>query len=168
MQVFIMRHGEAVSQAASDSQRALTSNGRQQSQHMASWLLAQQISVEQILVSPYRRAIQTADAMRQVIAEQAPASINRWQQYHIQHTLTPNGDAGQVSTDLRLLAAQGISSLLVISHLPLVGYLVADLCPPQPPMMFATSAISCITLADHGNGVLNWYLSPDQLPALAG
>lgn len=43
--------------------------------------------------------------------------------------LTPCGDVGLVSAYLQALANEGIATALLISHLPLVGYLVSELCP---------------------------------------
>jgi phosphohistidine phosphatase len=49
--------------------------------------------------------------------------------------LTPCGDVGLVSAYLQALCNEGVSSALVISHLPLVGYLVSELCPGETPPM---------------------------------
>ena len=46
---------------------------------------------------------------------------------------------------LEALAKTGVGSVLVISHLPLVGYLVSELCPEEAPPMFATSAIAGVS-----------------------
>jgi phosphohistidine phosphatase len=53
--------------------------------------------------------------------------------------------------------------VLVISHLPLVGYLVSELCPGETPPMFTTSAIASVTLDESGKGVYNWQMSPCNL-----
>lgn len=54
--------------------------------------------------------------------------------------------------------------MLVISHLPLVGYLVSALCPQEAPPMFATSAIACIEYdIDSACGKLEWQVSPSKL-----
>ena len=77
--------------------------------------------------------------------------------------LTPCGDVGLVSAYLQALANEGTSSVLVISHLPLVGYLVSELCPGETPPMFTTSAIASVTLDESGKGVYNWQMSPCNL-----
>jgi phosphohistidine phosphatase len=61
------------------------------------------------------------------------------------------------------LSHEGVASVLVISHLPLVGYLVAELCPGETPPMFTTSAIANVTLDESGKGVFNWQMSPCNL-----
>lgn len=55
-----------------------------------------------------------------------------------------------------------VDNLLINSHLPLVGYLVADLCPTQAPPMFVTSAMVGVELMD-GNGKVLWQQAPHLL-----
>lgn len=157
MQVFIMRHGAAAPEASNDSLRALTPEGREQSRRMAHWLRQQAVKIDQLLVSPFLRARQTLEVLREVL------SLPENEQ--VQEMLTPNGDPQQIADYLRLLADQGVCQLLIVSHLPLVGYLVAELCPPQAPLMFATSAITSVTLPVKGHAVVNWQMSPGRLPA---
>ena len=45
MQVFIMRHGDAALDAASDSVRPLTTNGCDESRLMANWLKGQKVEI---------------------------------------------------------------------------------------------------------------------------
>ena len=61
MQVFIMRHGDAALDAASDSVRPLTTNGCDESRLMANWLKGQKVEIERVLVSPFLRAEQTLE-----------------------------------------------------------------------------------------------------------
>ncbi|MCL6408333.1 phosphohistidine phosphatase SixA, partial [Dickeya dadantii] len=64
MQVLIMRHGDAVLDAASDAVRPLSDGGRDESCQMACWLNEQDIDIERVLVSPYLRAQQTLDVVK--------------------------------------------------------------------------------------------------------
>jgi phosphohistidine phosphatase len=156
MQVFIMRHGDAALNAANDSVRPLTECGCDESRLMAVWLKKGQAeSIERVLVSPYLRAEQTFA----VVSEE----LSFAGQTDILPELTPGGDADRVADYLNMLAVEGVSSVLVISHLPLVGYLVSALCPQESPPMFSTSAIASVTLdALTGKGTLNWQKSPCQ------
>lgn len=61
MQVFIMRHGDAALDAASDSVRPLTTHGCDESRLMANWLKGQKVEIERVLVSPFLRAEQTLE-----------------------------------------------------------------------------------------------------------
>ena len=167
MQVFIMRHGDAALDAASDSVRPLTTNGCDESRLMANWLKGQKVEIERVLVSPFLRAEQTL--------EEVGDCLNLPSSAEVLPELTPCGDVGLVSAYLQALTNEGVSaylqaltnegvaSVLVISHLPLVGYLVAELCPGETPPMFTTSAIASVTLDESGNGTFNWQMSPCNL-----
>ncbi len=160
MQVFIMRHGDAALDAASDAQRPLTLCGQDESRQIASWLSEQSVDIDQILVSPYLRARQTLEVVSEVMALPAESEV--------MPELTPGGDAAFICSYLQALAKEDCAAVLVISHLPLVGYLVAELCPGQCPPMFATSAIACIDLNGKSEkGTLDWQVSPSQLLAKA-
>ncbi|MDC9582553.1 phosphohistidine phosphatase SixA [Xenorhabdus sp. PR6a] len=158
MYVFIMRHGDAALDAVSDAARELTPRGCQESQKMAGWLSQQPSGIDCVLVSPYIRAEQTLKVVRENVALPDNEEILA--------ELTPSGDAALVASYLHVLLTQGHQSVLVVSHLPLVGYLVSELCPGQTPPMFATSSIACVEL-DHQTekGCLLWQTSPAQLAA---
>ena len=156
MQVFIMRHGDAALDAASDSVRPLTHCGCNESRQMANWLNGQAVNIERVLVSPYLRAEQTLSTVREGLT--LPVGQD------ILPELTPGGDPALVASYLQVLAKEGVASVLVISHLPLVGYLVSELCPQESPPMFATSAIASIDFnADSSSGKLEWQVSPSKL-----
>lgn len=155
MQVFIMRHGDAALDAASDSVRPLTTQGCDESRLMANWLKSQKVAIERVLVSPFLRAEQTLDVVGDC--------LNLPMKVEVMPELTPCGDVGMVSAYLQALANEGAESALIISHLPLVGYLVSELCPGETPPMFTTSAIASVTLDESGNGVFNWQMSPCNL-----
>lgn len=158
MQVVIMRHGDAALEAASDSARPLTDCGCDETVHMAAWLKARSVNIQRVLVSPYLRAQQTLEKMRQTLVLPAESDVLK--------ELTPGGDPAAVAQELLALAAEGISSVLVVSHLPLVGYLVAELCPGISPPMFATSAMASVELdAKTGKGTFDWQFSPCQVMA---
>lgn len=125
MQVFIMRHGDAALDAASDSVRPLTVCGCDESRQMATWLKGQKVDIERVLVSPYLRAEQTLE----IVGE----CMNLPKDVDVMPELTPCGDVGMVSAYLQALANEGVATALVVSHLPLVGYLVSELCPGETP-----------------------------------
>ncbi|ACR69925.1 phosphohistidine phosphatase SixA [Edwardsiella ictaluri] len=154
MQVFIMRHGEAALEAASDAQRPLTQAGHAESVRMAAWLASQAGKIDRVLVSPYLRAQQTLAAVREVLPLPGEAETL--------DDLVPGGDANVTASYLEVLSQQASQRVLVISHLPLVGYLVSALCPQEMPPMFSTSAIAAVTL-DGATGELEWQVSPSQL-----
>ena len=152
MKIVVMRHGDAVSGADNDASRALTELGLTQSRAMASWLAPQWSKFVKVLVSPYLRAQQTW----QGIAPLLPAH-----QVEVCDDLVPGGDASRVIDYLLALESE-CDSLLLVSHLPLVGHLVAELCPGVMPPMFVTSAMVAIELND-GQGKVLWQQAPHLL-----
>ena len=152
MKIIVMRHGDAVLGADDDAARSLTERGRQQSLAMSQWLGPQLPDIDRVLVSPYLRAQQTWQAISSVLPCGLVETLD---------DLVPHGDVTHASDYLRALEGEA-HTLLVVSHLPLVGYLVADLCPGVTPPMFATSAMAAIEL-QQGRGHLLWQHSPHLL-----
>ena len=152
MKIIVMRHGDAVLGADDDAARALTERGRQQSLAMSQWLVAQLPRIDRVVVSPYLRAQQTWQTISSVLPHGVVETLDE---------LVPHGHADRVSDYLRALEGE-VESVLVVSHLPLVGYLVAELCPGVTPPMFATSAMAAVEL-ESGLGRLLWQQSPHLL-----
>ncbi|AKZ65900.1 Phosphohistidine phosphatase SixA [Candidatus Palibaumannia cicadellinicola] len=134
-----MRHGDAVVKASNDLERHLTDKGRNDLRIIASFLREKLINIDIVLVSPYLRAIETLESLRKHMV--LPSSQK------VMSELIPNGNAQLVCSYIYKLNKKGISSLLLISHLPLISYIVAYLCPQEPPLVFIPSAVVCINLA---------------------
>ncbi|KLN96851.1 phosphohistidine phosphatase SixA [Moellerella wisconsensis] len=156
MQVYIMRHGDAVMHAASDAERPLSQKGRDESTIMAQWLEARQPHVDKVLVSPYLRAQQTLEVLTRSLTLPAEAEV--------MPQLTPSGNEEYIASYIGALASEGINAILIVSHLPLVGYLVAQLCPAEQPPMFSTSSIASIQFdTERQKGQLEWQIGPNQV-----
>lgn len=163
MQIIIMRHGEAILHANCDEARSLTPRGHDESCDVADWLKYRDINIERVLVSPYLRARQTLAAVRERLA------LPKEQVLPI---LTPTGNISCVMHHLRTLHFEGIESLLLISHLPLVGFLSSELCSgkaterrrSQPPLSFETSMLVCVEHdIEKMDGWVSWSIGPTQL-----
>lgn len=154
MKIYIMRHGQAGMNAKTDEQRPLTEQGIEESIHMARWLAPQLAAPLSLVIhSNYLRARQTWQA----IAPELPKAGKVEESGDI----TPYGDPALVASYLGALATQH-ESILMVSHLPLVGYLVQSLCPIAGAPMFATSGMACIEWQD-GKGVLLWLEGPHTI-----
>lgn len=132
-----MRHGEAEYYAAEDALRALTAAGQQQSVTVAQQLAASWHTLDLVLVSPYLRAQQTWSAI-QAVCPLGPEVITLPE-------LVPEADP---ATACAAILAYGeihqAQHILVVSHMPLLGYLLAEFIPGEIPLLFATSSISVI------------------------
>jgi len=150
-----MRHGQAEMMANSDSERALTDLGRAESEKMATSLAKQDITFDAVMVSPYLRAQQTWESVRPFFPEVANVETVK--------ALTPSGSARKSVNEILALQAMGMKSLLIVSHLPLVGYIVGELAPAAGVPAFPTSAVGHIELDDSGFGYLESLTRVSQL-----
>lgn len=140
MQIYIMRHGQAEMMAQSDAERNLTDIGREESELMAKYLLTLNVSIDAVLLSPYIRAQQTWQSVNPFFEDVSNIQTLT--------CLTPNGSAHQSVNELLALQAQGVKSVLIVSHLPLVGYIVGELAPAAGVPAFSPSAVGHIALSD--------------------
>ena len=133
MQLYIMRHGEARHQAISDIQRELTEYGISEVSDIANTI--QDEVFDAVIVSPFVRAKQTANVVVGLLKNQT-AVIEC-------SDITPCGNAGQVHDYIdALLAEFNYQKILIISHMPLISYLLAELTVDGHMPIFQTSAIA--------------------------
>ena len=129
MKVWILRHGEAQAQARTDAERNLTEHGRAEVLRSAAHLIGQPLGA--IIASPYVRAQQTAQLVRDVLGFQPEIRTVPW--------LTPDGDVQRV---LEKLDSDTDDDVLLVSHQPLVGSLISFLQhghQRQPQPMYTAS-----------------------------
>ena len=144
--LFIMRHGEAEAPRLDDKSRQLTPLGREQAKTTALWLKDQYCQkgiVDLALVSPYRRAKQTHDMVSlDIIANKVENNED----------IVPEGSPRLVSDYIDGL-------LLVVSHMPLVSYLVDELCQSYTTSLFSTASIAVIkySLKEHKGTLVTHY-----------
>ncbi|MGP1956491.1 MAG: phosphohistidine phosphatase SixA [Arsenophonus sp. NC-PE1-MAG3] len=156
MQIFIMRHGDASLNKINDKESELTLKGIDESKLMARWLAKQNLVFEQVFTSPYVRAVQTYQAMHPLL----PYSS----EHEVLAELTPNGDPQFIANYLQFLSYGGIRTALIISHLPLLSYMISVLCPQEIPSMFATSTIAYVEMdTEMRHAEYRWQRRPSQI-----
>ncbi|TDV57027.1 phosphohistidine phosphatase SixA [Pseudomonas graminis] len=111
MKVWILRHGEAKPQARTDAERELTAKGREEVLRSAAHLMGQPL--QRIIASPYVRAQQTAELVRQALGFTDAIVTVPW--------LTPDCNPHKV---LEQMGAYSAENVLLVSHQPLVGTLI--------------------------------------------
>ncbi|WP_417614886.1 phosphohistidine phosphatase SixA [Oceanisphaera sp.] len=155
MNIFIMRHGQAAATASTDALRPLTEQGRDEVCLMAQWLAPQVPKFDRVLVSPYLRTSQTWQQLSRYIAAS---------QVEVCDELTPDADADIAAS---LLLAYGDlhpgGNLLVISHMPIVGFLVESLCPATMAPIFVTSGIAKVSIGTGHGAVFDWLEGPHNI-----
>lgn len=152
MRIFIMRHGDAEAFAATDAERPLSELGQKQSLQAAKNCKQKEVvQFDLALVSPYLRAQQTWQILSQILTADKIEECD---------DITPYGDSESVVDYVCALAeVQTLESVILVSHLPLVGYLTADFVTGIHPPMFPTSAMVCIDYdLEARNGEIIWQL----------
>lgn len=104
-----MRHGEAEPVARTDAQRHLTPRGRKEASLSAAQLDGRPLAA--ILASPYVRAQQTAETVREVLGLRLPITTVPW--------LTPDSSPTEALRELDAFSGE----LLLVSHNPFLGEL---------------------------------------------
>jgi phosphohistidine phosphatase len=140
MRIFVMRHGQAQSFASSDQNRELTEHGRYEAETMANYLVRKKQHFDTIFVSPYVRAQQTAKIVQNTLSISAPFTTLDF--------ITPEDSALKVHHYIGGVFSDGELSnrkeqqILIVSHMPLVSYLVAEFTGGQHAPLFQTASIA--------------------------
>jgi len=151
----IMRHGEAEPQYLSDSERQLTAAGQAEVSQMAEWLHHHYSAFDRIFSSPYRRTQQTAALLVQKAVSTQAVEVNT--------DLVPEGNAQLVVDFLDMLYAENPQArILLVSHMPLVSFLVEAFTRSGQTPIFDTAGVACIDYHLH-RGVLLEYACPSLI-----
>lgn len=133
MQLIVMRHGEAEGFTVNgDAQRNLTHFGNHQALVAGKILVDTGVAIDELWVSPYNRAQQTAAAVMTSLPVPETKTLPG---------LTPDSSVNAVAD---LIARTDIDKLMIVSHQPLVGELIASLSGVSRyavPMMATASMV---------------------------
>ena len=152
-----MRHGEAESLGGRDKEGQLTPLGSSECAQVGRWISAIQPQVDYILTSPYIRVIQSLAALRSCWPSKG--AIVETHDY-----LIPQASAHKVASYLWDLAnSKTVDSVLVLTHMPLVSFLVEALDAGRQSPIFCTAGIACIELNTETQlGRLKWLKAPNE------
>lgn len=121
--------------ANSDKERHLNANGKEQALMQGTWLKSTALSFDKVLVSPYARALETFAQVNSVYDQTLSDKLDIWD------AITPYGDSGVVGNYLSMLVEDGLQNVLLISHLPLVGDIVKELCGRNPANFYPATIV---------------------------
>jgi phosphohistidine phosphatase len=155
MELYILRHGDALFDSVNDSLRSLSDLGRSQTAKLADRVIDLGIDVERAYVSSYLRAQQTASIVCSAFGD--PVLITN-------DDITPSGDPVAVADWLGELS---VPSVLLVSHQPFVGSLIEYLVEGQlssysasiAPMMTSSLAYLSMDVVAPGCADLHWIRS---------
>jgi phosphohistidine phosphatase len=163
--IYLMRHGIAADPApgVSDADRALTPDGMRKTTRVAVGLQKLEVAPDLILSSPLRRAEETARLVAEVLTQGT--------RIELYPALAGGVAAEEIAKGLR--PHRGLRELLLVGHQPDLGDLASYLMTgaaslaPLPFRKAGVAAISVGSLPPRAAGVLEWFLTPGQLRAIA-
>jgi phosphohistidine phosphatase len=156
MRVVLVRHGEAVDSrvASSDQDRWLTDDGRRTVHAVGKTLARMDLRFTQVLTSPLLRAVQTAEILTTAqTGFDGPVTVHR-------ALASEEGTTAQALEPLD--EALDDDLIVMVTHMPKVGMIAAQLSGLGHPPAFSTSS-ACLVEIDAGKGRARWMLDPTSL-----
>ena len=156
MQIYLLRHGvaEDARPGQPDSERPLTSEGREKLRRVLKRARGADLDPSLILSSPYRRAIETAAVAADVLAYTGEIVCTR--------ALVPESSPFDAWEEVRSRKTE--RSVLLASHEPLMSSLVAFLLDSPALRVDMKKAalvrIDCERFGPKADGLLKWMLTP--------
>ena len=155
MNIFLIRHGkaEAASQTKKDIDRELTEEGKNIIKRSVGFWKNGIISFDFIITSPFKRAIQTAE----IIAE----LMNYKNDLIKDKALSPGCSTRSV---IQLAEVLNVDNIAFVGHQPDMSYHISSLvCGSQLNLKFSPASIAKISFKGNpkpGNGILEFLLPP--------
>ena len=161
--LFILRHGEAgnrMTDAAKDSDRALTPKGKAEMEKIGRSLRESGLSAKQVVTSPLRRARETAE----IIANTLKIPIlEEW------NDLRPNGD--RESLYRKLARIERSSSLFLVGHEPYLTSIIGEIIgAPNARLVLKKGGLAKVrvtSFAPRVSGELRWLLTPKLMTGMS-
>lgn len=156
MNLFLIRHAEAVPEAATDMSRELTDLGREQACKLAAAFQRLGVRFDAIVASPYVRAQQTSEAMLAGWREPKPPV----------HTFDEIGFDVRPKKIVKFLKKLGHNSIAIVGHQPglsrFAGWLIGSKKAQIDLDKAGIIKINCDTL-EKGGGALEWLITSEWL-----
>ena len=145
--LFVMRHGDAEPEAASDFERRLTDAGREQVVLRSRALRQRGVLPELIVSSPLLRARETAGLVNRTLGIPGDFTVS--------NDIVPEGDCERVA--LQLFGEN--ETVMLVTHQPFASRFVHYMTGEDVSM--TTAAIACISVAQSAPdaGKLEWLLA---------
>ena len=150
MKLYLLRHGDAVNSYSVnsylDSNRQLSSYCREQVVTIALDHRLESAAIERVVSSPYRRAVQTTEIFIQ--------AVGLHHRIDWLDDLTPQGDLRAIEG---FLQRTNVETVLMVTHLPLVGLLI-DYLTGETGTRMGTANLASLSMdfPAQGTASLNW------------
>jgi phosphohistidine phosphatase len=165
MMLYLIRHAIAEDTAASgrDSDRALTADGKVKMRRAAEGLRALDVQLDQLLTSPYRRAVETAEIVAGALGPVETGVLSE---------LAAGADIPALLTALR--PYRHLQAIGLVGHQPDLGCLASHVMTGSAqacPLSLKKGGVACLEVAAARGplrGDLLWLATPKQLRVLGG
>ena len=153
MLLYLVRHGEALSQAE-DPHRGLSKEGHSNVQKIAGLFSPKQVSIEEIYHSKKLRAKQTASILSSAFAPSIP--LQTLEELDPEATIQPVVE--RINTTSK--------NIMLVGHNPFMETLAAYLLSNQtkkPILQFSAGSIACLRRNSPSDWILYWALDPHMI-----
>ena len=151
MKLYLVQHGEAAPTAASD-ERELTEEGRYDVESIAAFLKDANITVDRVIHSGKRRALQTSEILAAALAGGATLETTSM--------IEPNAPPEPFAREVGELSAD----TMVVGHMPFVSRLVAYFMTGAADRIVTTyhpGSVVCLEREMGGEWTIAWMLRPE-------
>ncbi len=161
VELYLLRHGiaEEAAPGRADSQRALTAEGKKRLTAILRTGARAGVKLSLVLTSPYRRAVETAEAAAEVLGYRGELLRTK--------SLLPGSTPQQVWEEVR--AHRGVDGLLLSGHEPLLSAAAAYLLgAPNLAIEFKKGSMARIDIdrfSAEPRGTLHWLIAPKMAGA---
>ena len=154
MQLYLLRHGEALTNSFDDAQRPLSPRGEEQAHCAARVLEKLNVQLDSIFCSPLLRAQQTAHIIQSTVGAGDVTTTEH---------LVPSSDHRQIFNQLN---QHSWGSVLLVGHEPhlstLISLVISDSRIARVEMKTSSLALCDVVLPmELGKGVLRWLVNPE-------
>ena len=159
MRLYIIRHAiaedreEFALSGQEDSLRPLTSKGQKKFEKISEFLFNKINHIDLVISSPYKRAFQTAEILRNSFAKS---------EFHLDERLVPYA---KMSDSLKMISDLNVPQIAVVGHEPhlssFISYLVTG--HDHSFMDLKKGSVTCLEFfhkPNAGQGVIKWYITP--------
>jgi phosphohistidine phosphatase len=161
MRLFLVRHGMAEEKTGgADAARALTPEGRAEVEEVSGAIGAALEPPVEVLTSPYLRAEQTAEVLRERLKIGA--------RLRTVEALLPEGGWDALRKAVEDAERRGARCVVAVGHNPSISQMVADACSPGGGgrVRMVKGAAACLDIDDlrgRPAGELRWLVTPKAL-----
>lgn len=153
MKLYLMRHGEAKSNAQ-NIEPELTESGKTQVKKIANNLSIKDVSFTQVYHSKKKRAHQTAEIMIDILTPGLTARVH--------NKISPNDDPEIIFKEM----SNWNEDTLITSHLPFVPDLITLLTGRDAytfSISFEPATLVCLEKNNNSNWDLKWSIAPSEI-----